>query len=465
MQSTVLNGQGHAGCQGNGQRRRSSADDTPPPWELKLPQVSKIERCLLGGLLRDNEVIADVVPILTPETFYVDAHQRIYRAIVDLWDHPAPVDLIGLANLLQQRDDLANVGGYAALAEIWDSAVTGANAVYHAGLVRDQWTLRSLIQAGNEIVRDAYDPTGPAAELLDQAQAKVMRLAETVVAGGAVPLRDALYEACNWIDARHRRRGGVSGIPTGFIDLDETLAGLQDSELVIVAARPSCGKTSFGMALAANAAMHHNLPVLFISLEQSRVELTVRLLSSEARVDGHIIRSGCLRADDSRRLVDAQNRLDSAPLYIDDTPGQSVLRIAATARRLKRKTGLRMVVVDYLQLVEPENRRDPRHEQVGSVSRRLKRLARELKVPVVALAQLNRNPENRVDNKPRLADLRESGSIEMDADTVMLLHRPEERDSTIEVIVAKQRNGPIGEYNLIFDKRYTRFENYAGGAP
>jgi replicative DNA helicase len=261
----------------------------------------------------------------------------------------------------------------------------------------------------------------------------------------------------------------ISGLSTGYIDLDEITAGLQNSELIIIAARPSVGKTAFSLNLVRNMAVEGGVPVFFVSLEQSRIELAERLLCCQSRVDSHKLRKGHLSDDETRKLIEAGGVLRNAKLYIDDTPGQGMLRIAANARRLKLRAGLKLVVIDYLQLIEPDNRRDPRQEQVAQISRRLKFLARELQIPVIALAQVNRSSEDRQDHRPRLADLRESGSIEQDADTVLMLHRPDRYDpgqqGVIEVIVAKQRNGPTGEITLSYLKEFMRYEDFAVGSP
>jgi replicative DNA helicase len=335
--------------------------------------------------------------------------------------------------------------------------------------------IRSLIHSGNEILRDAYDRTQSADELVSQAERKIMEIAQAGIVGETKTLNDVIKEAWDRIDSRAGKENlSISGIPTGYADLDNMTAGLQNSELVIVAARPSVGKTAFALNLVRNIITdfddsHRTPAVVFFSLEMARVELAERLLACQARVDSFKIRKGHLNSDDIQRLMDAGDVLRRARLYIDDTPSRSMIQIAATARRLMKKEerhgGLKLVVIDYLQLIEPENRRDPRQEQVAQISRRLKFLARELHIPVVALAQVNRASEDRQDHKPRLADLRESGSIEQDADTCMMLHRPGKFDGTqddniLEIIVAKQRNGPTGEITLTWRKEYNRYENY-----
>jgi replicative DNA helicase len=443
----------------------SSESDRVPP------QSREAERSVLGSMIRDNAVIGDVVQILLAEYFYEDAHQKIYKAIQDLNHHGRPVDLVLLQDELKQRGQLEDVGSYAYLAELWEAAPTAANAEYYAKIVRDRALVRNLIHAGTEILRDAYEQSQPADDLLGSAESRILAVAEMGIMGQTSTLEQALAEAYDRIDSRHTGdQMSISGLSTGFTDLDEITAGLQNSELIIVAARPSVGKTSFALGIIRNIAVDTDHPAFFVSLEQSRIELAERLLCCQARVDSHRLRRGNLSSDDMTRLIEAGGTLRNAKLFIDDTPGQNMLRIAANARRLLLRQQIRVVVIDYLQLIEPENRRDPRQEQVAQISRRLKGLARELKIPVVALAQVNRAAEERQDHRPRLADLRESGSIEQDADTVMLLHRPDryepgQNEGLVEVIIGKQRNGPTGEVNLAYIKQFMRFENYAVGTP
>jgi replicative DNA helicase len=447
----------------------------PPPdrdvADRLPPQNREAERSVLGSMLRDNGIIGDVVQIVRAENFYSDAHQKIYVAIVALYEKAHPADLVTLAEYLREQKQIEDIGGYPYLAELWDAAPTAANAEYYARIVRDKAVVRNLIHASNEILRDAYDQAQPADELLEGAEKKIFDIAQLGVTGQTYTLEQALAEAYDRIDTRHQRDPmSISGLATGFVDLDEKTAGLQNSELVIVAARPSVGKTAFALNLARHMSVEERQPLFFVSLEQSRIELAERLLCSQARVDSHKLRKGHLNAEEMQRLIEAGGTLGKAKLFIDDTPGQGMLRIAANARRLKMRQNIRAVFIDYLQLIEPDNRRDNRQEQVATISRRLKFLARELQVPVVALAQVNRSSEDRQDHKPRLADLRESGSIEQDADTVMLLHRPEmyepgQHEGTVEVLIAKQRNGPTGEITLTYLKQFMRFENFAVGIP
>jgi len=436
------------------------------------PQSRDAERCVLGSMLRDNGVLGDVLQIIREENFYHDAHRKIFKGIVTLYDKGQPVDTVLLANWLNDQKQIDDIGGYSYLAELWDASPTAANAEYYARIIRDKAIVRNLIHASTEVLRDAYDQVMPAEELLEAAERKVLDIAQMGITGQTYTLEQAVQEAYDRIDTRHQRgdQWSISGLPTGFVDLDDKTAGLQNSELVILAARPSVGKTAFALNLARHIAVKEARPVFFVSLEQSRVELAERLLCCQARVDSHKLRKGQLNSQDMEKLIEAGEVLRAAKLFIDDTPGQSMLRIAANARRLKLRHAIKVVMVDYLQLIEPDNRRDPRQEQVASISRRLKHLARELQIPVVALAQVNRSSEDRTDHKPRLADLRESGSIEQDADTVMLLHRPEmyepgQNEGTVEVLIAKQRNGPTGDITLTYLKQFMRFENFAVESP
>ncbi len=376
------------------------------------PQSPEAEKSVLGSMLRDNSVIGDIIHILRTESFYSDAHQKIYQGIIELYDKGHPVDLVMLAENLQQKGQLEDIGRAVYLAELWDSSPTAANGEYYARIVRDRSVTRDLIHVSNEILRDAYDQAQPGDELLESAERRILDIAQKGVIGQTVTLHEALSAAYDRIDARNLGdHQSISGLSTGFIDLDEITAGLQNSELIIVAARPSVGKTAFSLSLVRNIVVNESAAVFFVSLEQSRIELAERMLCAQAYVDSHKMRKGHLSSDDIQKLIEAGGVLRSAQLFIDDSPGQGMLRIAANARRLKLRNNIRLIVIDYLQLIEPDNRRDPRQEQVAQISRRLKFLARELQIPVIALAQVNRASEDRQDHRPRLADLRESGCL------------------------------------------------------
>lgn len=439
------------------------------------PHSLEAERCVLGSMLRDSRIIPDVQLVLRPEhtdeNFYSDAHRRIYRAINKLQGKAHTVDLVVLSNELHATGEITEIGGYPYLAQIYDETPTAANATYYAQIVRDKAIVRYLIYTGTDIARDASDQVAPATELLEAAERKIMSIAEWGVAGETITMSAAVSEAFDRMDARAKREGSgeVSGLPTGYLELDNITAGLQDSELIIIAARPSVGKTAITLNIMRNVAVDYDQPVFYASLEQSRVELAERLLCCEAKVDSQKLRKNILSTEEHRLIVDAGSRLSQAKIFIDDSPGQNMIRIAANARRLKLKHDIKLIVIDYLQLVEPDNRKDSRQEQVAAISRRMKFLAKELKIPVIACAQLNRGVENRTEAEPRLSDLRESGSIEQDADTVMLLHRPKDpqtgldAEGVLDVIIGKQRNGPVGKLTLAHIKQHMRFANYAGG--
>ena len=447
------------------------APETPGTERLP-PQNREAERSVLGSMLRDNTVISLIAPVVVrAEDFYADAHQKIFQAIVSLHDKGGqPVNVVLLAEELKLRGQVEDIGGYAYLGELWDAAPTAANAEYYARIVHDKALVRNLIHAGTEILRDAYGQAQPADEMLAQAERKIFDIAQMGFSGDTITLQDAINQAYKRIDRKATGDDLGDAISTGYTDLDEITAGLHNTEMVVIAARPSIGKTSFALNLVRNVVMGEGHAAFFVSLEQSRIEIAERLLCCEARVDSHKLRRGTLSADDIERLIEAGGTLRSAKLFIDDSASQGMLRISANARRLKRQHNLRLVVIDYLQLIEADNRRDPRQEQVAQTSRRLKALAKELNIPVVALAQVNRSSEERQDHRPRLADLRESGSIEQDADVVMLLHRPDryepgQNEGVVEVIVGKNRNGPIGEITLAYIKQYMRFETLSQGTP
>ncbi|MBI2805591.1 MAG: replicative DNA helicase [Planctomycetes bacterium] len=432
------------------------------------PHNRDAERSLLGSMLRDNLIIPEAVNLVKAEHFYVFGHQKIYEAITKLNDDDGkPADIVTVAEWLSQAKLMDDVGGHGYLIELFDAAPSAAHYRQYAEIIREKAIVRNLIHACTDLQAEAYDQALKPTELLDSAERRILEIAEMGITGDTVTLHDAIQEAWHRLDQRKKKgENEFSGIPTGFLDLDNLTAGFQNNELIVLAARPSVGKTAFALNIARHVVVEEGLPVLFVSLEQARVELAERLLCCQARVDSHRLRRGHLGADDIDKIHDAGGILSESKLFIDDTPGQSMLRIAANARRLKKRHDLRLVIIDYLQLIDPDDRRESRQEQVAGISRRLKFLARELKVPVVALAQVNRSSEDRQDHRPRLSDLRESGAIEQDADTVMMLHRPDyhepgQQEGLVEVIVAKQRNGPTGDVSLMYVKQYMRFENFA----
>ena len=437
------------------------------------PQSREAERGVIGSVLRDNQVLSDLLQIIRPDNFYFDAHQKLFTVILELYNNGKPVDLVILHEALKQRKQLEDIGGASYLAELWDAAPTAANAEYYARIVREKALIRNLIHTSTELLRDAYDGVTGADELLGQAERRILEIAEKGTTGETFTLERTLTETFDRIDERAGKSHlNVTGLGFGYTDLDNMTAGLHNNELVIIAARPSVGKTAFALNVVRHIIVEERQPVFFVSLEMSRLELAERLLCCQGRVDSHGLRKGRLNSDEIQKLMTAGDQLRGnardgfVKLYIDDSPAQTMLRIAANARRLKLRHEIKLVVIDYLQLIEPENRRDPRQEQVAQISRRLKFLAKELQLPVIALAQVNRTSEDRQDHKPRTSDLRESGSIEQDADTVLLLHRPgrfdgETEDNVLEIIIGKQRNGPTGELTLAYYKQFMRYENYA----
>lgn len=451
---------------------RTTAPKLPSEILDRLPpQNLEAEKGVLGSLLLVPEVCDDVALLLRAEDFYSHANQIIYSHLLALHNDGRHGDITLLVDRLTKEGDLESIGGIDYLGQVAQSVPTAANAVYYAEIVRDKATLRALIHASTDILREAYDQSLEARELLSRAEEKVFAILEQKGTADVAPLEDVLHQAMDRIDARLMKGGGIGGMSTGFADLDGMTGGLHENELVIIAARPSMGKTAFAANIAEHVSIKDNVATLFVSLEMSRLELAERMLCSHGRINGHKLRNGFISPVDRKKLVEASARMSQAPLFIDDSPSRTMTEIAATARRLKRRSNLALIVIDYLQLIEPDNPKDPRQEQVAKIARRLKGLARELKVPVVCLAQLNRQAEVSRDNRPRLSHLRESGAIEQDADVVMFVHRDEyyqtnEEDRArvagqADIILAKQRNGPVGEVKLSWLQDYTRFENLA----
>ena len=436
------------------------------------PQSLEAERAVLGSILLDPQMCDDVALILRPDDFYADANQKLYRSLLSMHDEGKRIDTTLLVERLKLAGDFEAVGGAAYLAEVVQSVPYAANATYYAEIVRGKSTVRELIHASTEILRDAWDPTLESRELLNHAEEIIFSVHDRRSSDQVTNIHDLLVEAFEHIDAR-LERGEGAGTSTGYRDLDALTGGLHGSEFIVLAARPSMGKTALATNIAENVAIDANVPVLFVSLEMARLELAQRLLCSQGSIDGNKFRSGFLSGEDRKKLVEASAKLSRAPLFIDDTPSRTVTEIAACARRLKRKDKLGLIVIDYLQLIQPDDPRDPRQEQVAKMARRLKALARELQLPIICLAQLNRQVEaGKDEHRPRLSHLRESGAIEQDADVVMFVHREEYYHTKEEaeakgivgqglVIVAKQRNGPTGDVKLKWFDKYTCFKDYS----
>ena len=437
------------------------------------PRSIEAERAVLGSLLLLPEACDEVALIVGPDDFYDDAHGRIYRHILALHENGRPVELQLLLQLLKDAGEYDAIGGAAYLLELTQEVATAAHAEHYARIVRDKAVLRSLIHAGTDIIQDASDSTVDARTMLSRAEERVFRILDTKGDNQVASIRDVLHESLARIDARMQHQHAYGGIETGYLDYDDITGGLHDSELVILAARPSMGKTALALNMVEHIAIDERgpaKPVLFVSLEMSAMELGDRLLCSRARVNSHRLRNGTITGEESRKLVETAADVSRAPLFIDDSPSRNMTEIAATARRLKRRENLALVVIDYLQLIEADNARDPRQEQVARIARRLKGLARELSVPVLCLAQLNRQVEATRDNRPQLSHLRESGAIEQDADVVMFIHREEYYQTNDEdrervkgqadLMIKKQRNGPTGDVKLTWLHDFTRFENW-----
>lgn len=456
-------------------RRRSGSGSPPGAGAATIaglqerPANIDAERGVLGSILLKPDVCDDVSLVIRVEDFADESHQIIFGHLLELHDGGKRIDATILLERLRSKGDLERIGGAVALGEIVQSVPHAAHAAHYAAIVRDKAMLRSLIDAGTEILHDAYTSPDEPMMLVSRAETNIFSILERRSSAEAKPVRAVLEEAMLRMDARMKHEHALGGVETGFTDLDSLCGGLHNSELIILAARPSMGKTAFAMNIAEHVSVNTGRPVLFVSLEMAALELADRLLCSAARVNGHRLRNGTISQEDRRRLVQKSSDISVAPLFIDDTPGRTLTEIAAVGRRLKRKHGLAMIVIDYLQLIEPDNPRDPRQEQVARIARRLKMMARELEIPVLCLAQLNRQAEVSRDNKPRLSHLRESGAIEQDADVVMFVHREEyyqtndeDRERVkgqAEIIIAKQRNGPTGDVKLLWQHDFTRFVN------
>ncbi len=445
-------------------RKKSSASEAlqrQPPFDLEA------EMGVLGSILLLPEVSDDLASLLRADDFYDDANRVLYHHLREMHDSGSKIDATLLISRLRTAGDFEKVGGTAYLAKLSIAVPNAAHATYYAQLVNEKATYRKLIQASTEILHDAYDQTLESRELVAQAEQKVFAIMDGRSSQQASSISDILHQAMDRMEARIAGTHVDGGCETGFTDFDTMTGGLHNGELVILAARPSMGKTALAMNISENVALQNQQPTLFVSLEMSGIELADRMLCSLARVNGHRLRNGTISADDRNRLVQKANEISQSPLFVDDSPSRTVSEIAAAARRIKRRSGgLNLIVVDYLQLIEPDNSRDPRQEQVAKIARRLKGLAREMQVPVLCLSQLNRQAEDSKDHRPRLSHLRESGAIEQDADVVMFVHREEyyhrgdERATfagQAEVIIAKQRNGPVGEVPLTWEADYTRF--------
>ena len=430
--------------------------------EKMPPQSLEAEQSVLGAIMLDREALLAVLEILRPEDFYREAHRVIYRAIIDLYERNEAVDMLTVTEELRRQGLLEAAGGVAYLADLTGEVPNVVHAEYYAQMVKDAATLRSLVQAASKIINMAIEQPQEVEQVLDEAERLVFEVTGGRRRSGFAHLKDVLIQTFSHLEKISNRDSKVTGVPT-FAVLDRILAGLQPSDLIICAARPGMGKTSFCLNIAQQVAVKHKLPVAIFSLEMSKEQVVQRMLAAEAMVEQHRLRTGRLTQEDWERLIKAAKVLGEAPIYIDDTPGISALEVRAKARRLQSEVGLGLVVVDYLQLMRSHRKVDTRQQEIALISWALKSLAREINVPVLALSQLNREVEQRQNKRPVMADLRESGAIEADADVIIFLYRPEYYDPNTkkkkiaEVIIAKHRNGPVGTVEMAFLPEYTKF--------
>ena len=445
-------------------------------YDRQPPFSPEAEASVLGGMLIDGEAVTRVVEFVDDSMFHREAHRRLFRAMIRLFERGSVLDVITVSEELKKAGELENAGGLEYLASLLDAVPTAANIEYHGRIVHDKALLRRLIDAAQSIVRDVYEPGELAVdEVLDHAEQRIFRVSDSRDRQGFVWIKEVLWPTFEHIERLQDTPGGVSGLATGFADLDRMTTGLQPGDLAIVAGRPSMGKTSWVLNVAQTAAIENGVSVAIFSLEMSKEQLVQRFLCADGGVDAQRLRRGRLEPDEYQRLARAAGRLNTAPIWIDDSATSNVLEMKAKSRRLKAEADLGLVVVDYIQLMSGSRRTDSRVQEVSEISRGLKALARELEVPVIALSQLSRAPEQRTDRRPQLSDLRDSGAIEQDADLVMFLYRPEyysgptDKDGNsiegkAELIMAKQRNGPTGTVELYFHKTYTRFDSVSRSA-
>ena len=429
------------------------------------PQNIEAEQAVLGAMLIEKEAIARVTELLKGGDFYREAHRLIFEAMLDLYNRNEAVDMITVIELLKREDNLERVGGIAYVTSLANSVPTAANVHYHAKIVEEKALLRQLIQTSTKIAALGYEGSEEVSQIVDQAEKMILEVSNRRIGGDFTPIKSIVLDAFGKIEQLYESRGGITGLATGFKDLDRLTSGLQKSDLILVAARPSMGKTAFTLNIASNVASREKKAVAFFSLEMSKEQLVQRMLCAEASIDSQKLRIGELEDDDWTKLINAADRLSGAPIFIDDTAGISVLEMRSKARRLKVEHDLSLIIIDYLQLMQGSGGKggENRQQEISEISRSLKGLARELGVPVVALSQLSRSVESRQVKKPMLSDLRESGSLEQDADIVAFLYREDyynpdtENKNITEIIVAKHRNGPVDSVQLFFHKQFTRF--------
>ncbi|MBI2430260.1 MAG: replicative DNA helicase [Ignavibacteriales bacterium] len=435
------------------------------------PQAMDVEMSVIGAMLLDKEAISRTLEILDETAFYKPAHTLIFNAIISLFEKNEAADSITVVEELRRMGKLDSVGGPLYISDLTMRVTSAANVEYHAKIVLEKALLRNLISASTEITSRAFNEQDDALDLLDEAENKIFQISEKRMKKSFIPMKEAVFSTMEMLESIHGTHSGVTGVPSGFTVLDNMTGGFQSSDLIIVAARPSMGKTAFVLSMARNAAVDHDKAVGFFSLEMSSQQLVLRLICAEARVDAHSVRTGRLPEEQWRHLSTRIGKLYNAKIFIDDTPALSILELRAKARRLRAEHNINMIIIDYLQLMQGPKNAQSREQEISMISRSLKALSKELNIPVVALSQLNRAVEVAADKRPTLANLRESGAIEQDADVVLFIHRPEKyglsrddgssAEGVAEIIIGKQRNGPTGEVELAFINQYARFENLA----
>ncbi|HMK65103.1 MAG TPA: replicative DNA helicase [Thermodesulfobacteriota bacterium] len=436
---------------------------------LKIPpQNLEAEQSVLGGILLEPEALSRVLEVMTGDDFYRESHRKIFDSMLDLYQKGTPVDLITLTEILHNKGHLENIGGASYLTTLTDAIPSAVHVDVYAKIIREKSILRRLINRTTEIASKSYNFAGQAEDLLDEAEKAIFEISDAKINPLVYPLSDVIKDSFSTIEQLYDRREKVIGVPSGFTKLDQLTSGFQNSDLIIIAGRPSMGKTAFALNIARNAAVENEIPVVVFSLEMSRQQLAIRLLCSEARIDSNSVRTGYFGEREWSKLTAAAGVLSEAPIYIDDSPAMGVLQMRAKARRLRMEKGLGLIVIDYLQLMKGREGSERREQEISEISRSLKGLAKELNIPVIALSQLNRRPEGRDDKKPVLADLRESGAIEQDADVICFIFREEmyeenpKQKGIAEILLRKHRNGPTGTVALKFWNEYTRFDDLAG---
>jgi replicative DNA helicase len=439
----------------------------PIAKDLLPPQNLEAEMAVLGSMLLDENAINVAIETIRVNSFYKDSHRKIFEVILSLFNNSKAVDLITMTDELKRLGILEEIGGVSYLTELANSVPSAANINHYVGIVKEKGILRTLITNATKIIHSCHQREGNVSEVVDEAEKLIFEVSENRTSTTFVPLKEIIKDSIETIDRLYQNKAHVTGIPTGYVDFDMKTAGLQPSDLIIIAGRPSMGKSALALGIAEHAGVIAKVPLAIFSLEMSKEQLVQRMLCSHARVDANKVRTGYLAASDWPHLTAAAGKLSEAPIFIDDTAGISVMELRAKARRLKASADIKLIIVDYLQLMQGSGFTESRQQEISDISRSLKALARELDLTVIGISQLSRSVENREGHRPQLSDLRESGAIEQDADLVVLILREEyynptpENEGIAEIIIAKQRNGPIGTFKLTFLKEYTRFENIA----